>query len=48
MPATHCEGCAHFRPDPINPAAGMGQCAKGNGYWHPMAPHLCRDREPTK
>jgi hypothetical protein len=48
MPATHCQGCAHFRPDPINPPAGLGQCLKGNGYWRPMAAHLCRDREPAK
>jgi hypothetical protein len=41
-----CEGCRHFAPDPINPPAGMGQCMKGSGYWHPMAPHLCRDGSP--
>lgn len=47
MPATTCEHCIHYRPDPINPPAGMGQCQKGNGYWHPMAPHLCKQREES-
>lgn len=45
MPTTTCERCVHFRPDPINPAAGMGSCDRGQGMWHPMAPHLCRERE---
>ncbi|SEJ55486.1 hypothetical protein [Frateuria terrea] len=47
MPTTTCERCVHFRPDPINPEAGMGSCAKGNGYWHPSAPHLCKQHEPA-
>lgn len=45
MPTTTCERCIHYRPDAINPPAGMGSCAHSLGYWHPMAPHFCRERE---
>jgi hypothetical protein len=45
MPAVTCQHCIHFRPNAINPVAGMGSCAKGNGMWHPAAPHLCKQRE---
>jgi hypothetical protein len=48
MPATLCKNCIHYRPDPINPPAGMGQCQQGHGYWHPSAPHLCRDEEVSE
>lgn len=44
-PVPTCEGCRHFTRDPINPAAGMGDCLRGQGSWHPMAPHYCRKRE---
>lgn len=36
-----CGVCAHFIPDEINPPAGMGDCARVLGMWHPMAPHRC-------
>jgi hypothetical protein len=45
---TTCAGCLHFTPDPINAEAGMGHCQQGHGYWHPSAPHLCRDKEPAE
>jgi hypothetical protein len=44
-PTVTCEGCRLFIRDPINPAAGMGDCERGQGRWHPMAPHYCRKRE---
>lgn len=42
-----CETCRHFRPDPINPPAGVGTCAAGVGQLsigralHPMAVRRC-------
>lgn len=46
-PHVTCEGCASFRPDPMNPAAGMGGCASGHGYHYPMQRHGCGDHKPT-
>jgi hypothetical protein len=43
-----CDHCRHFTPDRINPPAGMGHCAKGQGMWHPAAPHWCKQHEPAK
>jgi hypothetical protein len=46
-----CETCRHFRPDPINPPAGVGICAAGVGHLsigralHPMAPRYCAGHE---
>jgi hypothetical protein len=48
MTPERCDDCRHFIPDTINPAAGMGECAKGQGYWHPMAPHWCKQHEAAK
>jgi hypothetical protein len=51
-----CEGCRHFLPDPVNPAAGAGACAIGKGMesigpaLHPMAPRYCwhfAQRQPS-
>jgi hypothetical protein len=44
-PVPTCEGCRHFQRDRINPPAGAGNCLRGQGSWHPMAPHYCRKRE---
>ncbi|KLD65454.1 hypothetical protein Y882_02770 [Dyella japonica DSM 16301] len=50
IPAGHkaitCETCRSFRPDSINPPAGIGSCAKGRLGQYPMAPHWCRDHSP--
>lgn len=42
-----CEHCRHFQPDTVNPVSGMGRCLHlaRHGFWHPDAPHVCRDRE---
>ena len=40
-PPVTCEGCRHFTPDTINPAAGMGTCGAGKGIHWPMARHIC-------
>ncbi|MBQ4853744.1 hypothetical protein IMW82_03495 [Rhodanobacter sp. B2A1Ga4] len=40
-PSVACEGCRHFTPDTINPAAGMGTCGAGKGMHWPMARHIC-------
>lgn len=45
LPVPTCEGCRHFERDRINPIASMGSCRRGQGSWHPMAPHYCRKRE---
>jgi len=36
-----CEGCRHFTPETINPAAGMGSCGAGKGMHYPMQRHAC-------
>lgn len=46
-PMVTCEGCRHFQPDPINPAAGVGGCARGLGTHWPMQKHPCGDFDPT-
>ena len=40
-PPVTCEGCRHFTPDTINPAAGMGVCGAGKGMHYPMQRHAC-------
>lgn len=42
-----CELCIYFRPDRINPAAGLGTCTHParDDAWFPNAPHFCRHRE---
>ena len=42
-PRVTCEGCRHFTPDTINPAAGMGKCASGRGTFYPMQRRGCGD-----
>lgn len=42
--APSCAGCRAFTPDPLNPTAGVGACARGMGGWHAAAPHHCRER----
>lgn len=42
MTPTTCALCRHFRPDQVNPPAGIGDCAKGHGSHYPMAKHWCR------
>lgn len=40
-PSVTCEGCRHFTPDTINPAAGIGTCGADKGMHWPMARHIC-------
>jgi hypothetical protein len=46
----HCSDCHHFQRAAINPEAAMGRCMHEmrHGYWHPEAPHSCRDHEKVK
>jgi hypothetical protein len=49
-PPVRCGGCRHFRPDAINPEAGMGACGlNGKPAHYPMRPHACESfqRKPT-
>lgn len=45
---TTCEHCRHFRPDRINPPAGLGSCAKQHLARYPAQPHYCRDHEKAE
>lgn len=45
-PSVTCEGCRHFTPDTINPAAGMGTCGAGKGTHWPMASYRCEQFWP--
>lgn len=42
-PRVQCQGCRHFKPDTVNPEAGMGECAVGMGNHYPMQRHGCGD-----
>jgi len=44
-----CDHCRYFRPDAINPKAGMGKCCADarHGYFYPMEKHRCRDFSDT-
>ena len=46
-PRVTCETCAHYRPDTVNPAAGVGGCASGHGTHYPMQRHGCGDHKPS-
>lgn len=43
-----CEQCRYFKPDRINPAAGIGRCVfiVSHGAFFPAEKHLCRDFAP--
>ena len=45
-PRVTCATCAHWQPDTINPAAGVGNCACGHGTHYPMQRHGCDDFHP--
>jgi hypothetical protein len=45
-PRVTCETCTHWKPDTINPAAGVGDCASGHGTHYPMQRHGCGDFTP--
>lgn len=40
-----CEGCRYFRPDAVNPPAGLGWCELRKVSRYPMQPHYCKQRE---
>ncbi|TAL73707.1 MAG: hypothetical protein EPN56_02280 [Rhodanobacter sp.] len=46
-PRVTCETCTHWQPDTINPPAGMGNCALGNGMHYPMQRHACGSYRPS-
>ena len=48
-PAVQCGDCVHYLRDPLNPEAGIGGCALGDGRarW-PMQAHRCGDMRPNK
>jgi len=45
-PSVCCEGCRHFRPDSINPPAGLGSCSAGHGVYYPKQAHVCAYFQP--
>ncbi len=47
-PHVTCATCTHWRPDAINPAAGVGDCASGHGAHYPVQRHGCGDFAPRK
>ena len=47
-PSITCGNCQHFKPDAINPPAGMGTCARGHGTHYPMTTHRCASFQPDK
>jgi hypothetical protein len=39
-----CGNCQYFRPDPLNPVAGIGRCGhSGKSAWRPMQLHRCAE-----
>ncbi len=46
-PRITCESCTRFKPDTINPAAGVGTCASGHSTHYPMQRHGCGDHRPV-
>lgn len=45
-PCVRCGDCRHHRPDPLNPAAGVGECAAGAEPRWPMQAHPCELMRP--
>lgn len=45
-PSVQCLGCRSYTADPVNAAAGMGQCASGKGMHYPMKGHSCETFKP--
>lgn len=43
-----CAGCRHFKPDAVNPKAGLGTCDLGRGSFYPNMAHRCEARAPIK
>jgi len=43
-----CALCIHFLRDRDNPAAAMGECGLGFGYWFPGERHSCMRLEEAK
>lgn len=42
-PPVTCGSCRHYAPDPLNPSAGIGGCAKGLVSLWPMQARRCAD-----
>lgn len=41
-PPVQCAACKHYRPDPLNPDAGIGGCGvTGKPAQYPMRSHVC-------
>jgi len=47
-PPVACDGCRHFTPDTINPAAGIGACGAGKGTHYPMQRRGCSHFDPIR
>jgi hypothetical protein len=45
LPLVSCAGCRHFTPGKINGTAGLGFCAKFNGWNYPGTQRHCREFE---
>lgn len=43
-----CAGCQHFKPDAVNPTAGLGACGLGHGGFYPNMAHRCEARAPIQ
>jgi len=47
-PPVACDGCRHFTPDTISPAAGIGACGAGKGTHYPMQRRGCSHFDPIR
>ena len=45
MSVITCNTCRYFRPDDINPPAGLGWCPLRKVARYPEQPHYCKQRE---
>lgn len=48
LPLVTCAGCRHFTPDRVNRMAGMGFCARFNGWNYPGTQRHCRAFEEAR
>ena len=47
-PSIACAECQHFKPDILNPTAGMGGCGTGHGMHWAGERHTCASFQPGK
>lgn len=46
-PSVACGNCAQYKPNPINPTGGAGDCSIGLSARWPNARHICPGHSPT-